>query len=833
MENSNLVPQPATPAYPANSAPHATINHRADLDAFLAREQITLTTDQATALSAMVDFLEDENQHIFVLQGFAGTGKTFVLGLFRKWLAEQLRDHQLLAPTGKAVRILAQKTQRSNCYTIHSFLYNTPPLYQETPPELLKSKPEFQWIFPCKQARDLKLINDTVVIVDEASLISDVADDSNYYQFGSGRLLCDLLEALDFVSYPQRKLLFCGDPAQLPPVSMSYSPVFNAKHMQDNYGLSAISSFLLKEVVRQQSNSTILRNATYLREKIEQENFITLSFDLTQPDCQQLEALLLIDSYLQYCRSHRFSDVCIITATNAAALHYNNQVRAQRGFSATNLQRNDLLIISKNNQQYQLFNGDFALVVTVSNEIYPQPSFFSHRDRNGNAERSKITLHFQPVTLLVHAANGTIEQIQVLLLRNFLFEDEGVSAENLMQAVLINCNMRFDEQYPPRKSRDFDTKAEFQDYQQKRKAKREEFMSNDPYFNCLYAKFGYAITCHKAQGSEWQRVYVDCTNRMNGGTKVDEHRCRWLYTAITRAKSELRLINPPHITLGQRFRFSNTPHANGSAAANATYATSTGSSCAASVTAITPATNYSHATDATTTPEANSDTTVASAFASTETTGDTSTSATAAYHTTLVPSSAPFHHPSAPQDYFESLLRKALSGFAITNIAITDANYLKACTISTPDGTFIVNVYYNGKSRITKVYAEAKVLQKFAPQLQALQQQLLQQSILPPQTATISPAAIQAELASLMPRFQDIGAQACAALVKNQLVITSLQIPNPYTLQVEVQMPANGEHGEFNLFWGKKGGTVQWVERTGCTTSLQLKQLVTDIISKL
>ena len=827
MENSNIVPQHTHPTYP-----NTPVN-RAQLDAFLKAKHIELTTDQKAAISSMVDFLEDAEQHLFVLQGSAGTGKTFVLSLAQQWLSAQHRDHKLLAPTGKAMRVLAQKTQ-SPCFTTHSFLYQIPPVFQETPPELRKHKPEFQWIFNRKTATNLDLKSDTVVIVDEASLISDIADDSNYYQFGSGRLLFDLLEALDFASYPQRKVIFCGDPAQLPPVNMKFSPVFNTKHLRDNYGLSAISCFQLKEVVRQGRHSTILRNATQLRDQIEQHNFITLQFALNEQDCQQIEATELVESYLKYCHNHRFSFACIITGTNAAAHDYNGQVRAKRGFSATNLQHNDLLIISRNNQLYQLFNGDFALVDAVSNELYSQQSFFSRQDHTGKQEQCKLTLNFQKVTLTVYSTNGTKEQKQVLLMLNFLFEDdEGVTSENLTQALITNCNMRFDVQFPPRHQSDFATEAEFQDYQHKRRAQRKEFMRNDSYLNCLYAKFGYAITCHKAQGSEWQRVYVDCTNRTNGGNKANEDRCRWLYTAITRAKSELRLINPPHITLGQRFRFSNTPHANGSAAANATYATSTGSSCAASVTAITPATNYSHATDATTTPEANSDTTVASAFASTETTGDTSTSATAAYHTTLVPSSAPFHHPSAPQDYFESLLRKALSGFAITNIAITDANYLKACTISTPDGTFIVNVYYNGKSRITKVYAEAKVLQKFAPQLQALQQQLLQQSILPPQTATITPAAIKAEMASLTPQLQDIGARACDALVKHQLVITSLQVSHPHKLRFEVQAQDDCAFVEFDLCWGKNGGSVQWVERKGCTTSLKLKQLVTDIISKL
>lgn len=828
MENSNIVPQHTHPTYP-----NTPVN-RAQLDAFLKAKHIELTTDQKAAISSMVDFLEDAEQHLFVLQGSAGTGKTFVLSLAQQWLSAQHRDHKLLAPTGKAMRVLAQKTQ-SPCFTTHSFLYQIPPVFQETPPELRKHKPEFQWIFNRKTATNLDLKSDTVVIVDEASLISDIADDSNYYQFGSGRLLFDLLEALDFASYPQRKVIFCGDPAQLPPVNMKFSPVFNTKHLRDNYGLSAISCFQLKEVVRQGRHSTILRNATQLRDQIEQHNFITLQFALNEQDCQQIEATELVESYLKYCHNHRFSFACIITGTNAAAHDYNGQVRAKRGFSATNLQHNDLLIISRNNQLYQLFNGDFALVDAVSNELYSQQSFFSRQDHTGKQEQCKLTLNFQKVTLTVYSTNGTKEQKQVLLMLNFLFEDdEGVTSENLTQALITNCNMRFDVQFPPRQQSDFATEAEFQDYQHKRRAQRKEFMKNDSYLNCLYAKFGYAITCHKAQGSEWQRVYVDCTNRMSGGNKVDEHRCRWLYTAITRAKSELMLINPPHITLGQRFKFSNFSHANNSAAANTTYATGTGTSGAASVTVITPVTNYSNATDATNTSEATGATPVTNAFESTEANGETSTSTTAAAsHTTLVPSRAPFHHPSAPQDYFKSLLRKALSGFAITNIAVTDSNYLKACTISTPKGTFIVNVYYNGKSRITKVYAEAKVLAKFAPQLQALQQQLLQQSILPPQTATITPAAIKAEMAKLTPQLQDIGARACDALVKNKLVIISLQAYPSYKLRLEVQAQDDGAWGEFDLCWGKKGGTVQWVERTGCTTSLQLKQLVADIISKL
>lgn len=661
-----------------------------------------------------------------------------------------------------------------------------------------------------------------MVIVDEASLISDIADDSNYYQFGSGKLLCDLIAALNFTSCPQRKLIFCGDPAQLPPVKMSYSPVFSFTHLQQNYGMSAISSFMLREVVRQKGDSTILRNATQLRDQIELHNFTTLQFALNKQDCQQLEASKLVDSYLQYCSSHRFSDVCIVTATNASALAYNAKVRARRDFSANRLQHNDLLIISRNNYNKQLFNGDFALVDSVSNEIDSQSSFFTRRAHTGETEQCPLTLYFQSVTLMVHAANNTVEQKQVLLLLNFLFEnDEGVTAENLTQAMITNGNMRFAKQFPSKKKDDFDSDSDWQNYRQNRRAQRKEFMLNDSYLNCVYAKFGYAITCHKAQSSEWPRVYVDCSDHFSGGNKVkvNEQRCRWLYTAITRAKHELILINPPHITLGQRFRFTTTTTStaqDSDAQSNATLYQTMAQAMASQATVPTQAP----------TPNATS-ATVATATVAPPATDTTDANL-------VLRNDAPLSASSTSEDYFETLLRTALRDFAITCIDITDAQYLKTCTISTPESAFVVNVYYNGKSRITKVYAEAKAVETFAPQLQALQQQLLHKSILPPQATTITPESIQVELNATTPELQDIGKRLCEALAQNQLALLALKANNQYSLRFEVQTQEGDAHGEFDLFWGKKGGTVRWVQRhLGSSTLIQLQCLVEAIISKL
>ena len=143
-------------------------------------------------------------------------------------------------------------------------------------------------------------------------------------------------------------------------------------------------------------------------------------------------------------------------------------------------------------------------------------------------------------------------------------------------------------------------------------------------------------------------------------------------------------------------------------------------------------------------------------------------------------------------------------------------------------------MYYNSKHRITKVHAEAKVLEKFAPQLKALQQHLLQQSILPPQTATITPAVIQDALNATVTGLQKIGKQLCAALATHQLELLAVKANNLFSLRFEVQTSDGSEHGEFDLFWGKKGGIVQWVTRgNGGHTSLQLQQLVEAIIRQL
>ena len=514
--------------------------------------QYVLTADQLLALEKLISFLNSD-ENIFMLKGFAGTGKTFILRGLCKFLSKQHIPVYALAPTGKAARVLESKVGFGQ--TIHAAIYNKPEVVRlgtdKTKKDIYKLK------FNLKSNQTLSF--DAVFIVDEASMLSDQYSDSNVYLFGTGKLLQDFLSFVEFKAAPRRKIIFVGDSAQLPPVGMSFSPAFSAEYLHKNYGCLA-SEVLLQEVVRQKKQSTILKNAYRLRSQIDKKRFSNITLDLTQPDCWEITANEVASSYLDYCKrlGNGFSKTCIITYSNYLAEKYNLQVRAIRFPDCRFMQKNDLLIVMVNNHLFDLNNGDFIVVKQILQEHYCFNSFYNKKNlTTGKIEHIPVELYFTYAEVIYKYSNGSNQQKKVWINENLLYSynsNDNELEEHVRQCLYINAIKRFKEKEPLKNINDFDSKIEYEHYKSNRRIILNRFLIDDPFLNALQVKFGYAITCHKSQGSEWVRVYVDCNY---GSTRLlNENYFRWLYTAITRAKQELVVINPPSITMGSAVKFS-------------------------------------------------------------------------------------------------------------------------------------------------------------------------------------------------------------------------------------------------------------------------------------
>ncbi len=515
--------------------------------------QFDLTQDQLQALEQVIAFLNSDD-NIFMLKGFAGTGKTFILHGLCSFLGKHNINNLALAPTGKAARVLEDKVGFGG--TIHSAIYGEPQVVSFGTDKTKKYVYKIKFNLKSNQ----KVSFDEVFIVDEASMVSDNYSDNSVYLFGSGKLLQDLFYFIDFKGAPQRKLIFVGDSAQLPPVGMSFSPAFSKEYLQKNYGYSAKEVFL-EEVVRQKAQSTILKNAFQLRTQINKKRFTSLKLDLTYKDCFEIKSREVAASYLAYCKApgHGFYKTCIITYSNSLAAQYNLQVRAIRFPDCKYMQRNDLLIVMVNNYLFDFNNGDFILVKNILAEHYCFDSIYNKKDLN--TERTvtlPIKLYFTYAKVSYQLANGSISEKEVWINENLLYTEHSNDNdldEHIGQALYINAIKRFEQENPLKPKKEFGANADvaYAIYRENRQQKLESFLKKDPFLNALKVKFGYAITCHKAQGSEWDRVYVDCKH--SSKNKLNEQYFRWLYTAITRAQQELVLINPPQITMGSNVKF--------------------------------------------------------------------------------------------------------------------------------------------------------------------------------------------------------------------------------------------------------------------------------------
>lgn len=469
---------------------------------------MNLTAQQGEAMTQLRAFLDGE-ERCFVLKGYAGTGKTFLIGHLAHELANKSREAWLLAPTGRAARVLSRKTG-IEASTIHRAIYNLKELVEHDDKTVA-----FKFYFRLKDVATDNL--DLVVIVDESSMVSDKYSEGEFLRFGSGRLLADLLTYLRLTDHTQKtKLIFVGDPAQLPPVNMPTSPALDPTYLKDEHNISA-NEYELTDVVRQAANNPILVQATEIRKTLLSKCHNKLSIAPSPPNIEEIKQSDLPARYLLSNADARLPRTICVAYSNATCLNLNVAIRAHRfGAKGENPpSTTDVLLVIRNNASTGLLNGDVVSVLwadTIAESVSVRVGI------------EHATLTFRSVRILAEAEDGNLVEVGTKIVENILFSEKRDLSPLEQKALYVHFKMRYPALRPNTK--------EF-----------TEALRTDPYFNALQVKFGYAMTCHKAQGGEWEDVFVVFEN-----SRTDALALRWAYTAITRARSRILGVGLPNRT---------------------------------------------------------------------------------------------------------------------------------------------------------------------------------------------------------------------------------------------------------------------------------------------
>lgn len=471
-------------------------------------------TNQQNKVFEQIKVFLNSDASVFILRGYAGTGKTTMVKVIADYI-EQTRQLAMMAPTGRAARVLAMKTGHT-ATTIHKAIYSKAHVEPKKVKNIAES--EFKFVFSINNSENGGNI---VAIVDEASMVCSRKIEHELFMFGTDNLMEDLLTFVrpNFGG----KVIFVGDPAQLPPVGESVSNALRAEYFKEK-GLKVIEAELT-EVLRQKDDSVILKNAMMIRNLLKKDKRNQLVFEEQKDDVETVPSEQFLDKYLNYRKESGKHDSVIICYSNKSANRYNRDIRKSLYGGDVPLQENDILLITQNNYRLDRMNGEFVPVLSIGERI--QQSAPVYAQIGGKKERIVITLNFIKVTV----PNGDGNPIPCMLLEDLLTSDTATISIDENRALYINFCMR-----NPNLKQGTESFA--------------EALLNDEYYNAIRAKYGYAVTGHKYQGGEWGKVFVDYTGR----TGLDDDSLRWAYTATTRAQKTLYVTNLPHITPFSKFR---------------------------------------------------------------------------------------------------------------------------------------------------------------------------------------------------------------------------------------------------------------------------------------
>jgi exodeoxyribonuclease-5 len=454
---------------------------------FLSYLNFSPTSDQSNLISLLSDFISGTNdREIMVIKGYAGTGKTNMVAALSKTLPSFKWKSILLAPTGRAAKVLSNYSQKP-AQTIHKKIFRKTPTHDGGVMFTLGEN----------------LHRNTVFIVDEASMIG--MDNPN-----SESVYASLLESLFEYVYAgdNCKLILVGDTAQLPPVGSSESPALNIDLLKAAYHLN-IRHIELKQVARQQDASGILLNATHLRQCITnfEHDFPKLK---TFPDVIRLNGDELEDALNTAYSKYGFNDVLIVTRSNKRANSFNQAVRQRIRYLEEDLSGGDLMMVVKNNYFWLDEKSDAGFI--ANGDSIQIKKIIKRREIYG--------FHFAECIVELCDYPNAPEVTLNLMLESINSDAPALSKEqqqSLFEAVMEDVA------------------------DQPIKGLRMAYLKSNPYFNALQVKFNYAVTCHKAQGGQWPCVFIDqgyLTKEM-----LNVEYIRWLYTAFTRATEKVYLMN--------------------------------------------------------------------------------------------------------------------------------------------------------------------------------------------------------------------------------------------------------------------------------------------------
>lgn len=446
------------------------------------------TLKQDIFFQKVADFVSNENQdEIFLLKGYAGTGKTTVISTIVEHLKDINKKYVLLAPTGRAAKVMANYSEKP-AHTIHKRIY-----------------------FPKKSSGGVSFtmqtnkFKNTIFIVDEASMISDSPTESSMYENGS--LLDDLI--MYIYSGHNCKMILVGDTAQLPPVGMDVSPALDMDKLSMNYNME-VPHIELDEVMRQEEKSGILFNATELREILKSHFIDTFQFQLRGfKDIVRLtDGYDIQDAIHAAYSNYSIEDTAFIVRSNKRANQYNQQIRLKILDKDSELSAGDFMMVVKNNY-FWLKDSDEAGFI-ANGDIIEILEIFRIVELYG--------FKFAKVKIRMVDYPNQIPLETILILDTVTSEAPSLTYEqnNLLYQEVMK-----------------DYEDETSQYRRLQKVK------NNEYFNALQVKFSYAITCHKSQGGQWNTVFIEQPYLPEG---IDRDYIRWLYTAVTRAKDKLYLI---------------------------------------------------------------------------------------------------------------------------------------------------------------------------------------------------------------------------------------------------------------------------------------------------
>jgi exodeoxyribonuclease-5 len=454
----------------------------------------TPTAEQDMALQGLGAFLfEQTGESLFLLKGYAGTGKSSLVGALVKTMNDLEQKSELLAPTGRAAKVFAAYAGQ-NAYTIHKKIYRQKVFSNEPSGFVLADN----------------LHKHTLFIVDEASMISNDGLDS--FSFGSGRLLDDLIHYV--YSGEGCRLILMGDSAQLPPVSQTESPALDSGTLE-GYGLH-VNRITLTQVMRQAESSGILMNATRLRQTMDSGDVKRFPQIRTAsyPDVRIVRGNEMIDEMEECYRRDGIEETIVISRSNKRANIFNEGIRNRILWREEELSAGDWLMVAKNNYHWVreasgmdfIANGDIMRVKRIrkTQELYG----FRFCD---------LTVYFPDYDT----------EIDIKILPETLRTDAPALPKELNDKLFY---------------------AVLEDYAGITvKRERMKRMKEDPYYNAVQVKYAYAVTCHKAQGGQWKNVFLDLAYVPEEYLGIDFY--RWLYTAFTRATGRLYLMNPAEALL--------------------------------------------------------------------------------------------------------------------------------------------------------------------------------------------------------------------------------------------------------------------------------------------